>query len=581
MVHGRRIYLFLAALVCLTINPPHTFAQTSQIDAAIEDKIRSALRFVLVETSQVAPLLDELATSEKLARDLESCGLSFAGPKCLDNLDAFVNHSSLMEINGQLVFHSELRTTSSSLILKFTIDQLDPTVKVSQVEVLKTETPVTTLLNLSVTNDFEVSAWQHLQKPRDLRELYHLSRGILEVTSSPTPSQVRANLAATIERNKNLITQSKDEAYQEHMLTLLLNTIPIKPAVMVEICKGLANSASENVRQITASIMLEAQPEQKALRSLVVQALDNSRWDIRKRAVSALARVAKLTLEEQNLLLARLDDNDEDVRKAATEANKKFSIEAAHFETVKRLAASSRWTARQEAINLMNRTGTPASLNALINQLDDEDTDVRKTVAAALHGKSLDEQYVPALVAVMNSANWWTRHQVALLLGKIPADRATFALIKKMDDPDVDTRKTITQELGKRYLNENHVRALTLQFKSQNRLVRKDVAGFLGKITSLAASNSLIAQMEDDEQEVRNTVIVGLLARPLTVQSLPLLQMKLASPISTVRRDAAKALSKMRRPEAQATLRERLAREEDQEVKKQIRASLKTLSTKA
>lgn len=570
-------------------NPP------SDMDAKV-GKVRNSLQYVLVESASVDSSLSgpEKKSAEQLAQDLTSCGLSYVGPKCLDYYTyASAYGETLVEVDGKYVFYSELKVkgTGVPIAFIFSVEQVEPTVKTKKLlvskimkprngqslsEYLKDESNLSPLVLAQLVEDFQAAAWARVQKPRDIRELYHVSKMLLDVSVANGNSyqQTKNKLITVFQDSKAVIVQSSDLRYQEAVLSLITSEIPVGAQSLVEICEGLLNSKSENVQQLAAIIILEAQPNRSDLKPLVIKALNNQRWDIRKKAISALSKTNKTTAEE-NLLLSKLDDQDEDVRKEAQQASASISVSEQHLAVVKQLSVSQNWTTRREAVKLLSRINSENSIKELIAKMDDQDEDVRKEVVNQLNQKPLGPQHVQFLSQQISSTIWTVRNDAAKLLGKIDSNNAIVVLIISMSDQDEDVRKTIVDQLKKSSLKESHVSLLATKYKSQTWTVRRDVTLLLGKISGLKSTNAMIKQMDDQDEDVRNGIVAQLSSRTLTNDSVLELKNNFSSSTWTVRLAVAKLLGTIKSADSLEALQSQLAKEKDDDVRKQIEASIK------
>ncbi len=233
---------------------------------------------------------------------------------------------------------------------------------------------------------------------------------------------------------------------------------------------------------------------------------------IRQKAIQTLSKVKK-TIPEENQLLAKLEDQDDDVRKAAVQAAAKISVTEQNLDAVKQLAGSSNWAAREEAVKLLGRINSQNATNELIGKLGDRDEDVRKEVVVQLSQKSLDEKNIPALARQLTNSDWSVRNDAAKFLGRIDSDSAVMKMIGAMSDHDEDVRKTIFDRLSRRRLGEGHVIALAKQYGSHLWSVRRDVTKLLGKIKSAASLEALQDQLlKETDDDVRNQIIASIRA---------------------------------------------------------------------
>lgn len=511
----------------LPYNPP-----SSNIDYAKEEKVRNSLKNVLVESATVANSLagQEKVFANQIAQDLMSCGLSFVGPKCLDYLPYASNYGvTLNEVDRKYVFYSELKIkgTGTPIAFVFSVDQFDPAFKIKKLivskivrarngqsiaEYLKDESNLSALVQVQIADDFQAGAWKRLQKPRDIRELYHVSKMLLETSMTNINSfeQTKAKLVSVFQNNKAVIVDSDDVRYQEEVLSFIKNEIPVSSQSLVSICEGLINSKSENIRQFSATTILDTQPSRSELKPTVVIALNNQRWDIRRKAISALSKTIKTTSEE-NQLLSKLNDQDEDVRKEAVKASLKISVSVQHLETVKQLSVCSIWSTRAEGVKLLSRINSESSIKELIAKMDDQDEDVRKEVVNQLNQKNLGQQYVSSLAKQLGSSIWSVRNDSAKFLGKIDTDSSTSTLIGSMGDQDEDVRNGIAAQLSGRTLTNESVFDLKNNFSSSVWSVRRDVAKLLSKIKSPASLEALQDQLtKENDEDVRKQIVASI-----------------------------------------------------------------------
>lgn len=583
----------------ITPAPPVPSNPSDNIDYVTQDKVRNALKFLLVEKYEVTSTLtaQEKQAATQFAEDLMSCGLSYLGPKCLDYETLAGNYGgTLSQVDGKYIFYSELKIKGAGTLvaLVFTVDQVQPTVKVSTVEISKIQKPrngqaldqylkdtsaLALLVKASLTPDLQAAAAKRLQSPRDVRELFHMSKMLIEISMSGNNYQAtRTAVASAIAKNKSVITGTKDVRYQEEMLSFITSQIELKSDALVDICNGLLNSSSENMKEIAATVILDAQPTRTDLKPIVLKALNNQRWDIRSKAISALSKVPK-TIAEESLLVSKVGDDDGDVRKVAITAASKISVNNNHLAVVRTLSTNQNWDVRLESAKLLSRINSAESIQSLIGLMNDDDGDVRKQVVSLLQQKTLGEASVADLAKQMKSQNWDVRRDAALFLSKIGSDQALLVLIGKMNDDDGDVRTVIVKELVSKQIKDGFIKALADNYKSQNWDVRRDVSILLAKNSNFAATTALISQMNDDDGDVRAKIYSILAARNLSNDSVSGLKKNFSSQNWDVRRDVAKLLGKIKSPASLEALQDQLTTESDGDVKNQIIASIKAVKS--
>ncbi|MGZ3775184.1 MAG: HEAT repeat domain-containing protein [Pseudobdellovibrionaceae bacterium] len=452
--------------------PNQSPSPSSHIDYAEEENIRKALSFLLVDKYEISQSLakEDKDVAIQFAEDMKSCGLNYLGPKCLDYLTYAGNYGgALSQDDKKIIFYSEfeIKGAGTAIAFKFIVDDLKPFVKLNKLEVLQIKKPrngqnvsnylkdssnFVALMSVALVNESEQEAWNRLQSPRNIRELFHLSQDLLKMTVfSDDYLQVKSKIGALVQKNKNVLIESKDIKYQEEMFSLITGPIQLKNQDLVDICNNLLSSPSESIHQIAATIVLDSDLSRTDLKPTVLAALENSRYDIRKRAISALAKTRK-TPEEENRLLAKIDDQDEDVRKEAIAVAERITMTNANLETIKKLGQSTNWSTRLQAAKLLGRINSKAAVTELILKMDDEDEDVRHVVMTELSKRSLVKENVGDLKKNFLSQKWEVRKNVAILLGKIKSRESLKELqnqLLKETDQDVKNQILISIEAVK------------------------------------------------------------------------------------------------------------------------------------
>ncbi|MGB3656237.1 MAG: SAV_2336 N-terminal domain-related protein [Rivularia sp. (in: cyanobacteria)] len=152
---------------------------------------------------------------------------------------------------------------------------------------------------------------------------------------------------------------------------------------------------------------------------------------------------------------------------------------------------------RKSAIEALGKIGNEKAVNALIYVLDDEDSDNRR-IAAELLGEIGNETAVKDLITALDDEDLFVRKSVIKALGNIGSGKAANALIYVLDDEDSDNRRIAAELLGE-IGNETSVEYLVIALDDEDLDVRKSVAKALGEIGNQAAVNALINILDDDD----------------------------------------------------------------------------------
>ncbi len=547
---------------------------------AQDQKVGKSLEFVLVDRIAISEAItgDDKLEARQLGQDLLSCGLSYLGPKCLGQQSTSAFHAMLHGGPESFDFYSQIKTTSMSsfIAIVFDVKQIEPSVQATEFKIFKILKPrgtrsmksylqdeksVQVLLKGWIAQDFQAGLLSRLNAPRDIRELYHLTRKLLEI-SKEDRSATLATIQESIQKNARHIVDSADTKYQEEFLALMINELKMDGKVLTTICESFLNSTSANLQQVAAVEILTIDPKRDDMKNRVLRALNGSNSELRRKATLALSK-SNMTVVDGSEVLQRLNDPDIAVQKEATEIAQNMPVSDRHLPALRVILVTSRPSARLQAIKVLGRINTDAANLELIQFMNDTDPEVVKEVWHILNHKSLDAACVDALTQKMASSSVLVRKQAAKLLGKIDIDLSIMALIGRLGDSDSDVEKTITAQLMNNSLNNSHVEALAVHYSNQQPQVRVDVSQLLGKIMGFEADGALIKQLSDSDREVRQVTMKQLSQRKLTEDSLRNLVPLLQNSEWTVRKDAATLLGKIKCEASAKALNEQLSFERE------------------
>ncbi|NEO08675.1 HEAT repeat domain-containing protein [Moorena sp. SIO3I8] len=212
------------------------------------------------------------------------------------------------------------------------------------------------------------------------------------------------------------------------------------------------------------------------------------------------------------ILLARLKDENSDVRREAAYALGKFgnSSETVINALITRLEDENS-SVRRRAANALGRFGNSSEtvVSRLLALLQDENSDVRGMAAFALRilDKSL-ETLVSALLPLLQDENSNVRGEAAFALGNLGNSSETVVspLLALLQDPDYHVRIEAARALGNLgNSSETVVSPLLALLQDQNSNVRGWTASALGNLgnSSETVVNALLALIQHPDYHVR------------------------------------------------------------------------------
>jgi HEAT repeat protein len=565
---------------------PEPTASPSEQDV---NRLLELLAHLIIDSYRLEEALtkSEVVSVTAFMEDLKTCGLSYLGPKCIDYVTT----------RGQVI-SSRWDMRSAAVLVRLKIKGITPPVLFgfeksalnrlnvylqlkpfssgrAVTEYLADKTAVQLVSTADLAQNTLDSAWKRLENPSEIRQVFHDTETVLSLESTRPREResVDAKLAALLLKGKHLVGESTRPIYQERLLDLFANSIRASDKLVAAFADELLRSSDSTVRQIAATYVLSADANRANVKPWVRQALGHARWDARRRAIVALAG-SHPSLQDQLLIIARIEDSDEDVRKAAVSAVEELSLGSAHVEELSRLRSSNRWDVRRDAARLLGRISDAKATLTVIRLLNDSDEDVRKEAYSQLAKRKLSEESLPELFKLLKSNQWTVRRDALRLVGTIPGELATAALISRMGDSDQDVRSQSMAELKNRALTLAAVAQLDTFASDSNWEVRRNVAVLLGRIDGPKATLSLLNQLGDADQDVRSQVMSIVRERKLTNEMVEPLSRLLAHSNWEVRRDAAFLLGRISSAQSREALISRLAKETDDDVKNQIIASI-------
>ncbi|MCI0527428.1 MAG: HEAT repeat domain-containing protein, partial [Nitrospira sp.] len=215
-------------------------------------------------------------------------------------------------------------------------------------------------------------------------------------------------------------------------------------------------------------------------------------------------------------------------------------------------------------------------LERLQEALQDKSNSMRWSAAAGILGKIGSEQAIEALIQALHDEDSDIRGLAAWALGRIGNKRAVVALIQALHHADSDVRWSATEVLGE-IGSEQAIEALIQALYHEDRFVRWLAAWVLGKIESEQAVEGLIQALHDEDSDIR-WLAAEALGKIDNEQAVSILIQALSDRDYDVRGQAAKALGEIGSEQAVSALIQAL-NDEASSVRKQATEVLGKIGT--
>ena len=647
------------ALILATLLSQSAFA--AKDDRDVNQAAQAASSLIISDAKVVdsagypADLLDSLSNEAK------SCGLNTTGSLCLDTKlnggSGFFSSPVYIETSDSFIFFSliSIREPSSKLALVVEVEKdssksaIRTASIVAAAKKLEDANPIKNdyllgrtkkVIELSVPTQSLDFALDVLNKSPDFRKLYHFSSLILQLD---TDKKNYDALTQTLSKQYKVVTQSDSPTYQLAFLKLLRASFKSQKDLLLAVSDDLLGSKSAGISQLAAITLAERGVQSDIINSKVRDSLSNSDYSMRILGIYALAKI-KTGLPDEGLLIERLGDSDSDVRGAASNVVVSIQLGNDHLSYLGKVLGQSNYNIRILAIKFLGLINTAESTamiiprlgdsdsdvrsaaNALVNKrslsnneltllsailsqnnynvrilavnqigrinsheaaqklvtmLGDGDSDVRSAAATALNKFQLSLEELSGLVKLLNSNNYTIRILAVKFMSKIAEQPSTEQMVLTLGDSDSDVRSTTISLLKKRTLADTEVRALQTVAKNNNYSVRVNAAYFLGAIKTENATSALILMIADSDSDVRSSVVTALRGRTFTDDHVQALSGPLNSSINyNIRVTAANFLGTTSSCKARSILVDRLVNESDSDVMNAIKQALQAIKAR-
>jgi HEAT repeat protein len=176
-------------------------------------------------------------------------------------------------------------------------------------------------------------------------------------------------------------------------------------------------------------------PHEVSFDLLKISATD-SNPRIRYAAVSQLAEVGRVNLQESGALLRNLlhNDSEADVKAAAADALAALHCEGAYDDLAQVLGNSPDWLLKMSIVAALGELGDPRAFDVLVEALDSGEALVQVSAIGAL-GELGDVRAVPFLAKFAADEDWQMRYRMVQALANLGGDEAQRTLATLVNDP--------------------------------------------------------------------------------------------------------------------------------------------------
>ena len=364
---------------------------------------------------------------------------------------------------------------------------------------------------------------------------------------------------------------------------------------VIPVLENLAANDDKNVRFYAVTCLGEAARTGSA-DDVLMSALADASWSIRRVAADALAVRGAAVLDRLNLAL---ETGDEDLRywvtyifrkmgsvgisyliRALGDSNKNIAYFAAsalgdvHDEEVirplVRALGDEYWPVRRNAADSLRRLARFA-ISTLINHINDENTDIQYWVmrilkdvgsqhleeiitklkkgndeerlfAAKAIGAIKDPRAVEPLIAALTDGHDWVRLYAAIALGEIGDRRALTHLISILGEPGFKTSPAI-YKIFDRFGEAAVPELISVADEDKNIRRRCAAMAILGHLKSETAFDKLMAGLKSQDQDIRAACVEAVANYGSRPEVLPALEQVLKNTSTKLRGRVIQALT--------------------------------------
>ena len=298
-----------------------------------------------------------------------------------------------------------------------------------------------------------------------------------------------------------------------------------------------------------APVITPAKPQTASLRdtgadtgvvNALIARLDDENADVRRAAASSLGKLKDSRAIPG--LIGALKDRDAKVRATAAEALAEFE-DARAIAPLADLLNDQSTEVKQSALEALSHFEDNLPSAPIIRLLNDPDADVRQN-AAHLTGKLRDRSATGALAKLVGDPSANVRQAAIEAIGELGDPAAAVALVPALSDADANVREQALSALENLKAPIAEATLISLM-RDRDPNVREKAAELAGERSIVGAVPTLRRMLEDPNPDVRESV-VSALGNIADSAAYDALRAALMSKDAKVRRAAAEALGERR-----------------------------------
>jgi len=302
------------------------------------------------------------------------------------------------------------------------------------------------------------------------------------------------------------------------------------------------HAASPVARDMKQSALPESHPANADTTIVValIARLKDEDADVRAAAAESLGK-----LEDSRAvpgLIAALSDKEAKVRAAAAQSLARFTDSRA-LGPLSALLADPDTEVRKEALDALTQYETGVPVAGIVRLLADPDADTRHNAAHAI-GRFGDRSAGAALAPLVKDPNADVRQAAIEAISELHDVAHASAILPALSDANADVRQQALEALDNLKVPVPDATLLIL-LRDPNADVRAKAAEFAGQRSSVAAIPSLRRLIDDENRDVRQSAIEAL-SNIGDEAAVAALRAGLSSKDAKVRRSAAEALGDRR-----------------------------------